>query len=218
MFATAPCFVGTLARPEIQHRPPPSSRGYPDLVGAENWARLPLRTRTRFLCRGGFACYRGRIVESQCSTFGRLLRQLGRLAGGPLPLDTATGPAAVVVMTVGDGNHAWTRLYRRRRGRPQAIRSIKRFRGHTGLEEYLGGGICIALRMRVEGRSLVFESDGYCIAFGNRRLRIPDWLSPGRLCVRHTELKAPCFRFSLALEHPRFGLVIRQDGVFEEMP
>ena len=194
---------------------PPMS--YAALVGRQ-WHDLPARTRARFERTRQLTCYRGHVVRSESTLVGRCFRQLARLIGGPLPLGDALGPAAVVVMTVGAGDSAWTRVYRGKGGRHQAIRSVKRFSGSTGLEEYLGCGVCMALRVRTEGCSLVFESCGYYLAFGERRMPLPRWLTPGRLTVRNTDLPAPWFRFSLELTHPWFGVVLRQEAVFEDAP
>lgn len=175
-----------------------------------------MRTRARFEIERELVCYRGRIVGSESTLVGRFFRQLARLVGSPLPLDDATGPAAVVVMTVDARDSAWTRVYRRRSGRAQAIRSVKRFAGPTGLEEYLGCGICMALRVHVQGRSLVFQSAGYYLGFAGHRVPLPRWLTPGRLTVRHTDIASSRFRFSLEVTHPRFGLVLRQEAEFED--
>ena len=196
---------------------PVPTRSYASLVGP-SWSELPVRTRVRFGVERDMVCYHGRVVVSDCTLLGRLFRQLGRLVGGPLPFDDTVGPAAVVVMATGSGSSSWTRVYRRHGGRAQAIRSVKRFAGPTGLEEYLGAGLCMALRLRVEDASLVFESAGYSWALGNLRIPLPSWMTPGRLLVRNTELAAPCFRFSLTLTHPRFGVVLRQEVVFEDAP
>ena len=174
-----------------------------------------MRTRVRFGVEREMVCYHGRVVVSECTLIGRLFRQLARLVGSPLPFDDTIGPATVVVMATGRGSSSWTRVYRRN-GRAQAIRSVKRFDGPTGLEEYLGFGLCMALRVRAENASLLFESAGYSWALGKVRVPLPSWLTPGRLLVRSTELAAPRFRFCLALNHPRFGEVLRQEAVFED--
>ena len=196
---------------------PTPTPSYASLVGP-SWSELPVRTRARFGVERGVVCYRGRVVAAECTRLGRLFRQLARLVGSPLPFDDTIGPAAVVVMAIGSGSSSWTRVYRQDGGRAQAIRSVKRFAGPTGLEEYLGAGLCMPLRARVENASLVFESTGYSLAFGNLRIPLPSWLTPGRLLVRNTELAAPCFKFSLTLNHPRFGVVLRQEAVFEDAP
>ena len=194
---------------------PSPSPSYASLLGPA-WHQLPVRTRARFGVEREMVCYRGRVEVSDCSRLGRLFRQLARLVGSPLPFDNAIGPATVVVMAAGRGSSSWTRIYRRNAGRAQAIRSVKRFAGPTGLEEYLGAGLCMALRVHVENGSLVFESAGYSWALGKMRIPLPGWLTPGTLQVRSTELAAPCFRFCLTLNHPRFGVVLRQEAVFED--
>ncbi|MCY3620247.1 MAG: DUF4166 domain-containing protein [Gammaproteobacteria bacterium] len=194
---------------------PTTSPSYASMLG-RSWSELPVRTRARFGVEREMVCYHGRVVASDCTLFGRFFRQLARLVGSPLPFDDTIGPATVVVMATGRGGSSWTRVYRRNAGRTQAIRSVKRFAGPTGLEEYLGAGLCMALRVRVENTSLLFESAGYSWAVGNLRIPFPNWLTPGRLLVRSTELAAPCFRFCLTLNHPRFGEVLRQEAVFED--
>ena len=196
---------------------PTSAPSYASLVGP-SWSELPVRTRVRFGVERGVVCYRGRVVVAECTRLGRVFRQLARLVGSPLPFDDTIGPAAVVVMVIGSGSSSWTRVYRRNGGRAQAIRSVKRFAGPTGLEEFLGAGLCMALRARAKNASLVFEIAGYSLALGNLRIPLPSWLTPGRLVVRSTELAAPCFKFNLTLSHPRFGVVLRQEAVFEDAP
>ena len=70
-------------------------------------------------------------------------------------------PSVVTVTEdMATGGQIWTRLYARRNGFPQIIHSSKRFSGPTGLEEYLGRGLSVALRVRVRGDAFVFCSDG----------------------------------------------------------
>jgi len=116
------------------------------------------------------------------------------------------------------GGQVWTRLYARPRGFPQAIHSAKRFTGPTGLEEYLGHGFGIALRVHAIPDGIRFESDHYFIAAAGLRIRIPHRLSPGRLTIDHIDLGAGRFAFSLALDHPLFGLLIQQHSQFADEP
>ncbi len=208
MSYAGPISVGACSVPTV-------SPSYASLLGP-SWSQLPARTRARFGVEREMVCYRGRVVVSECTPLGRLFRQFARLVGSPLPFDDTIGPATVVVMATGRGSSSWTRVYRRNGGRAQAIRSVKRFAGPTGLEEYLGTGLCMALRVGVEDASLLFESAGYSWAVGKLRIPLPNWLTPGRLLVRSTELAAPGFRFCLTLDHPRFGVVLRQEAVFED--
>ena len=114
------------------------------------------------------------------------------------------------------GGQIWTRIYARRNGFPQVIHSAKRFAGPTGLEEYVGYGVGMALRISVEHEALVFRSAGYFLQLGPLRLPLPRWLTPGALTVTHADLGGGTFRFTLEIVHPRFGLLIRQSAVFRE--
>ena len=96
------------------------------------------------------------------------------------------------------------------------IHSSKRFAGPTGLEEYVGFGVSMALRISVEQEALVFRSVGYSLQLGRLRLPLPRWLTPGDLTVTHRDLGGGAFRFTLEIIHPRFGLLIRQSAVFRE--
>jgi len=118
--------------------------------------------------------------------------------------------------TATDGQ-IWTRLYARRNGFPQMVHSSKRFSGPTGLEEYVGRGVGMALNVHVEDDVLVFRSAGYFLQLFGRRIALPDWITPGALSVLHAELGDGRFSFTLQLVHPRFGLLIRQMAAFREV-
>ena len=53
------------------------------------------------------------------------------------------------------------------------IQSTKRFRGETGLEEHVGAGIAMQLKVSVEDGALVFRSGRYVFEFGPLRLKLP---------------------------------------------
>jgi len=190
------------------------------LLGAQDWARLPAPVRSRFSRRlggGAAAAYVGEVVEIEVSRLGRLLAQLVRLIGGPLPLVHRPGPSVVTVTEDGgSGGQVWTRLYARPRGFPQVIHSAKRFSGPTGLEEYVGCGVGMALRVGVEGEVLTFRSDHYFLALAGLRIRLPGWMEPGAITVTHTEIGEGRFAFGLEVTHPCFGRLLRQRGVFRD--
>jgi hypothetical protein len=121
-----------------------------------------------------------------------------------------------VTEDVASGGQIWTRICARSDGFPQVIHSAKRFMGPTGLEEYIGCGISMALRLSVEHEGLFFRSAGYFLCLGKLRLRIPEWLTPGELTVSHTDLGGGLFRFTLEVIHPRLGVLICQSAVFAE--
>jgi len=130
------------------------------------WSGLPSAVRRRFSTRaqaGDAITYAGEIVECRRAVLGRIVAELCRLIGEPLPLSDDIGVPAIVTVTE-DGptrGQFWTRMYGRARGFPQVIHSSKRFTGPTGLEEYLGCGFGIALTVSADREALHFHSDHY---------------------------------------------------------
>jgi Domain of unknown function (DUF4166) len=192
------------------------------LLGAQ-WDALPRAVQCRFarhLSANASIAYRGEIISCTISRAGWWLAQFARLIGAPLPLCTDTGVAATVSVT-GDRDGAsqhWTRQYGRLGRAPQMIHSTKRFAGPTGIEEYLGHGIGIALTLRVEQGALLFESDHMFLALGPWRLRLPRWLTPGRLTVAHIDMGGGRFAFTLDLTHRNLGTLLHQVALFADMP
>jgi hypothetical protein len=191
------------------------------LLSEADWALLPPATRQRFskrLADGETTVYVGQIETASFSRIGWGLAQMARLIGGPLPTDAETQVPMIVTVTedAATGGQIWTRVCARRNGFPQVIHSSKRFLGPTGLEEYVGFGVSMALRMLVEGEALLFRSAGYAVQVGRLRLALPAFLTPGALTVAHTDLGSGEFRFTLEIIHPRFGTLIRQSAMFRE--
>jgi hypothetical protein len=191
------------------------------LLSDEDWAKLPLPIRRRFskrLADGNTIVYVGEVVETRISRAGWWLAQAARLIGGPLPTCCDAHVPSVVAVTedMATGGQIWTRLYARKRNFPQVIHSSKRFAGSTGLEEYVGCGVGMALTIHVEDTALVFRSAGYFLQLGRRRFSLPAWLTPGALSVTHAELGDDRFIFKLEIIHPRLGLLVHQSGVFRE--
>ena len=191
------------------------------LLSDEDWAALPAAIRRRFSHRcasGESTVYVGHVRRLTMNWAGRLFAQAGRLIGAPLPTTTAcSGPCIVAVTEGGQGGQIWTRIYARKRGLPQVIHSAKCFSGRTGLEEFVGCGVGMALRVCVDKGALLFCSTGYFARIGAFRIPLPQWLTPGALTVAHVELGGGRFAFTLDIEHPLFGHVIGQTTVFEEV-
>jgi len=191
------------------------------LLSDEDWGRLPLAICRRFSKRfadGETVVYVGEIDEASFSRTGWWLAQLARLIGGPLPTGAETKVPMIVTVTedAASGGQIWTRICARSDGFPQVIHSSKRFAGPTGLEEYVGYGVSMALVISVEHEALLFRSVGYSLQIGGLRLPLPAWLTPGDLTVTHSDLGGGAFRFTLDIVHPRFGRLIRQSAVFRE--
>jgi hypothetical protein len=191
------------------------------LLPDDDWKRLPPATRQRFskrLADGHTAVYVGEVIEIGFSRIGWWLAQMARLIGGPLPLSTDTHVPSIVTVTedAATSGQIWTRIYARRNGFPQVIHSSKRFAGPTGLEEYLGFGVGMALQIVVDGKALLFRSAGYFVQAGRLKFWLPALLTPGALTVTHTDLGGGEFQFALEIIHPRFGMLVRQSAVFRE--
>ena len=122
-----------------------------------------------------------------------------------------------VIEDAGLGGQSWTRVYPRPGRFPQVITSAKRFRGPTGLEEYVGRGIGMTLSLAVEDGALVFRSERYFVEVAGRRLVVPRLLSPGRMEIVHTQIEGRRFSFRLTLTHPLLGRLIHQLAHFEEV-
>jgi hypothetical protein len=193
-----------------------------ELLSPAEWAALPLAVRHRFskrLSDAATAVYTGHVTMCAMSRTGWLLAQALRVIGAPLPMARQIGLPAVVTVTEdhASGGQNWTRVYARASGFPQVIHSTKRFSGSTGLEEYIGHGIRMALTLSVENGTLVFTSAGYFIDCGGFCLRLPRWLTPGKTVVTHRETTGNQFLFTLELSHSLFGTLIRQEALYWEV-
>jgi hypothetical protein len=191
------------------------------LLPDADWGRLPVSIWRRFsrrLADGATVVYVGVVDDAHLSRAGWWLAQLARLVGGPLPTSADTGVPMIVAVTedAASGGQIWTRISGRRHGFPQVIHSSKRFMGPTGLEEYLGFGLSMELRIRVAAGALEFRGTGYAVRIAGLRWRLPQWLSPGDLTVTHSDLGCGAFRFRLEIIHPRLGRIVGQSGVFRE--
>jgi hypothetical protein len=76
----------------------------------------------------------------------------------------------------------------------------------------------MALNIVVEDGALLFKSAHYFVMMGQRRWRLPQWLSPGDLTVTHRALDEKRFEFILDVKHRFFGQLLYQRAIFEDMP
>jgi Domain of unknown function (DUF4166) len=192
------------------------------LLSPTDWAALPTTVQERFsrhVRPGRMRVFAGYVSHTHHSRFGLFVAHLARLIGAPLPhAREATGPSTVIVTESASlGGQVWTRTYTRADGFPQTINSVKRFAGPTHLEEYLGAGLVMRLRLRVEDGLLVFESAGYDLLALGRRIPLPRILSPGRCTIIHRDDGHGRFTFELTLGHPRLGRLVHQIAHFEEV-
>lgn len=195
---------------------------YRSLLGEAAWRQLPPEVQARFSKHLGpddVVLYRGRVVATVLSPTGSVLAFAARLIGSPLPTaNGASGPA--LVMVTADAKRAgqrWLRIYERPGQRPQMVQSTKRFRGATGLEEYVGAGLSMELEIRVEDGALLFLSRRYRFEAGPIAFTLPRWLAPGAMTIVHRRQPEGGFTFSLSLDHPVFGRLLYQLAIFTDI-
>lgn len=200
---------------------------FQNLLPDADWRALPVAVRARFSAKpkiGAGAIFRGRTTSLRMNLAGRLFALLARLVGAPLPIDDHSDQCDAIVAVTdaprGQGQ-VWTRLYARRDGFPQAIHSMKKFAGPTGLEEHVVDGrffgAGMSLTLSVAGAALYFASDRYFVRILRWRFFLPNALAPGAMVIGHNDLGQGRFVFTLTLRHPAFGLMIEQESVFEDM-
>lgn len=190
-------------------------------LAGDSWMRLPAPVRRRFsrhLADGERIVYLGVVTATHMTVFGRLIAQLARLVGAPLPLEPGGCAPVTVIVTESArlGGQVWTRIYDRAQRFPQVIQSVKCFGGATGLEEIVAHGVGIRLKLLVSDRALVFRSAGYFIRCLGIQLSLPNWLTPGVIEVIHREESGGQFSFSLSVMQLWAGPVIDQIAFFRE--
>ena len=191
------------------------------LLAGDSWTQLPAPIRRRFsrhLADGERIVYVGEVAATHMTILGRLLAQLARLVGAPLPLESGGRMPVTVIVTGSERlcGQVWTRIYDRARGFPQVIQSLKRFGGATGLEEIVARGVGMRLTLSVRDRALVFRSAGYFVRCLGVALSLPNWLTPGVIEVIHREESRGQFSFTLSVTHLWAGPVIDQIAFFRE--
>ncbi|WP_438730309.1 DUF4166 domain-containing protein [Parasphingorhabdus sp. DH2-15] len=196
------------------------------LLGARQWAALPNMVRKRFskrLSDGAAALYAGYLAEARFSVFGRCLANIMRIIGAPLPLHDHIGAVATVsvVEDLAQGGQIWSRSYHHANGFPQTIHSVKEFAGPTGIREYIGHGLGMALRVEPIENGLAFRSDHYFLKLAKRYIALPKWLVPMHLEVCHIDKGhdpqgRSQFDFSLRLEAPLLGELVYQRVRFHD--
>ncbi len=192
-----------------------------NLLARSDWNTLPKLVQKRFskrLSNGQVALYRGIISETRFSKVGWCLAQILRFIAAPLPVKNDMNTPAVVAVAEDPiaGGQIWTRTYHNRDGFPQTINSAKRFTGKTGLEEHIGLGIGMALKVDVIDNGLRFTSDHYFWDLGKYRIMLPHWICPGKTKVCHIDKGGGAFDFTLSLNHPLLGELLYQKVRFHD--
>lgn len=217
--ATAPDHGGTRARIAQAAQGAEAAQAAPldlaALVGVEGWARLPPAVRRRFAAGHAATVYEGRM-DLACSRVGRVYAALASLFGSPLTAArTQALPTRVRVHGDGRGGVVWERCFAARDGiAAQTVRSTKLRGAAGGLIERTDGGLAMNLDVFEDQGALVFQSRSYFFDLFGWYLPVPAWLTPGTCRVEHHDLGPGRFRFTLVMDHPRWGRCFEQTGVF----
>ena len=181
------------------------------LVHPSDWLRLPPSLRRRFEVGHGPATYRG-TMDFENSAAGSVFAWLARAFGAPLPTQRATGTPVIVDVRAAGNGVAWSRQL----GAAQRVRSVKSAGPGGTVLERTDGGLGMVLDISVANGALVFTSRRFFFAAGPWRVPILAVLTPGHCRVEHRAVDEACFRFTLTMVHPLWGMTFRQTGLFTD--
>ena len=189
------------------------------LVGSEGWRRLAPAIRPRFSEKPQAdhpIRYVGTMQKVQCSTAGLVLAQLCRLIGTPFAPYRGDGIPVVISLHQGAvaGATIWRREYRYPARGAVQVQSTKLIAPDGTLEECVGCGLGMRLKVFELAGELHFLSQRYFWCVLGRRICLPHLLSPGTAHVIHRDLGDGRFRFIMTFRHRLFGSLFYQDGVF----
>ena len=193
--------------------------GYPGLLGQAEWQKLHPMVRKRFSSDSNKkATYQGVMKEVYLSFAGKVFAQLCRLIGTPLALYSGHNvPMEVHVYDDKDlGGMIWDRYYLYRDNPVNRVKSSKVILPEGILVEMVGYGLGMKLDVSQKDGAIFFESDYFFLQIGDRRIKIPNILTPGKTVVSQSAISDQAFEFSLKVTHSVFGVTYRQVGVFSE--
>ena len=192
------------------------------LVGEAGWRRLAPAIRERFghAPKAGDTWFlRGVMTEVSATMFGRAMAWMSRLVGGPVTHRTGRD-VPVDVHVYEDqvhGGTVWERRYDFGGARRAVAKTTKRLDATGRLLECFGCGFGMELHVYEEAGALNFRSRRFYAELAGRRIRFPYLLSPGTLLVEHIDEGGGAFRFRMTVNHPIFGRVFFQDGIFRKL-
>lgn len=192
-------------------------------VLAERWQDLHPDIQARFAkdpLPGKPLFYRGELSELYCSPLGKCLAYLLRpLIGGALiPVTDSQVPVDIQVYCLPDCPRVFKqRLYRLNARAPVSFTSYMAEGPAGEVLEYVGAGLGMELALDIRQQNLHFVSQGYFWQLGSKRIRLPDWLSPGKTFLCHANDAPNQFNIRIEIQHPWFGLMFRQVGIFYQI-
>lgn len=190
---------------------------YRALVGKENWKKIHPAVQKRFSTKAhDTVTYQGVMNEVYLSFAGKIFAQFCRLIGTPLALYEGKDVPMEVKVYPNDklNGMTWDRFYQYLDKPVNKVKSTKCILPNEGLAEMVGFGFGMKLNVTEREGAIVFESEYFFWQVGNKKIRIPDWLTPGKTVVSQRAINDEEFEFRLDVRHPVLGEVYRQVGVF----
>jgi hypothetical protein len=163
--------------------------------------------------------YTGTLDELRCSRLGRLLGWMSRpfVQGALIPFNDRGVPVDIQVYSRPDCPFIFKqRIYRLNGRKPIRFTSYMAESERGEVLEYVGMGLGMKLRLRVEDGNLYFTSDGYFWQVGRRRIPLPDLLTPGQTFLCHRNDDPEQFSIRIEIRHKWFGTTFTQAGQFHE--
>lgn len=211
----------TLCRKRGDKDGPDDGMGIRTLIGSAAWARLAPAIRERFgtsPTAGEVRIYRGIMETVGCTWLGLALAHVGRLLGAPMAWKTGRNvPCDVHVYPDPQGGVVWERRYDFGGPREIIAKTTKRCDGRGRLLECFGSAAGMTLRVFEENGELHFLSEDFFLRFGKWKVLLPPSLSPGTLHVVQKCEGGGNFRFTMDVDHPWFGRIAEQGGVFRQV-
>src|SRR5262249_40646284 len=109
------------------------------------------------------------------------------------------------------------RLYRLHGRKPIQFTSHMLPGPDATLLEYVGGGLGMNLRLRVEEGDLRFVSDGYFWQVFGHRIPVPGLFTSGKTDLVHRNVSPDRFSIRIEIRHVLFGVTFTQAGEFREI-
>jgi hypothetical protein len=197
----------------------PDVKGYQSLMPKSEWQKLHPAIQKRFSI--GYQqpiTYCGVMSEVSASLPGLIFAKLCRLIGTPLaPYRGKNVPMKVNVYPNRQlKGMTWDRFYYFNNRPISRISSTKCVQEDGSLAEMVGFGFAMNLRVSQQGGAIQFKSGHYFVKIFNRKIKIPNLLTPGVTKVTQTAIDQQRFEFKLEVNHPWFGQVFKQVGIFEK--
>jgi hypothetical protein len=194
-------------------------KGYQSLMPEAEWQKLHPAIKKRFSI--GYqkpVSYCGVMSEVSASLPGLIFANVCRLIGTPLAPYRGKNVAMKVNVYPNPklNGMTWDRFYFFNNRPISRISSTKSVQKDGSLAEMVGFGFGMNLKVSQQNGAIRFKSGHYFVKIFNLKIKIPSLLTPGVTKVTQTAIDQQRFEFKLEVNHPWFGQVFKQVGIFEK--